>query len=63
MGKIRGTHTSPGVYTRPWTDGRKNSTSNNRKGTLGGDNGGSGGGGGKGGRPWVFSDYFVIVFS
>lgn len=23
MGKIRGTHTSPGVYTRPWTDRRK----------------------------------------
>lgn len=57
MGKIRGIHTSPGVYTRPWTDTRKNSTSNNRKGTL------DKGGGGKGGGPWVFSDYFIIVFS
>ena len=62
MGKIRGTHSSPGIYTKPWTDGRKTSTKDNRKATLNG-NSGSGGGGGKGSRPWVFSDYFVIVFS
>ena len=61
MGKIRGTHTSPGVYTRPWTDRRKKSTKEDRKGTLDKNNGS--GGGGRGDRPWVFSDYFVIVFS
>jgi hypothetical protein len=61
MGKIRGTHSSPGVYTRPWAGGRKNSTRDNRKGTLDKNSGSDGGG--KGGGPWVFSDYFVIVFS
>jgi hypothetical protein len=47
MGKIRGLHTSPGIYTKPWFDGKKTDTRNNRKGTLpkkGLPGGGSGGG-------------------
>ena len=61
MGKIRGTHVSPGIYTKPWPDGTKVDTRNNRKGTRG--DSGSGGGGGDHSGPWVFSDYFYIVFS
>ena len=62
MGKIRGIHSSPGIYTKPWFDGNRVNTKNNRKGTRT-PSGNIGGGGGKGNRPWVFSDYFVIVFS
>lgn len=58
MGKIRGFHTSPGIYTRPWSDGFKKSTKGNRKGLK--QIPASGGGADK---PWVFSDYFPIVFS
>jgi hypothetical protein len=62
MGKIRGTHNSPGIYTRTVTSAGKGNPKDNRKAYLG-NNGETAGGGGKGSRPWVFSDYFVIVFS
>jgi len=67
MGKIRGLHSSPGIYTRPWFDGNGVNTRNNRKGTrLPGGN--ISGGGGVGPTPpkpkhWVFSDKLPIVFS
>ena len=68
MGKIRGIHSSPGVYTRPWFDGNGVNTRDNRKGTrLPGGNI-SGGGVGPGPTPpkpkyWRFGDKLPIVFS
>ena len=68
MGKIRGTHSSPGVYTRSWFDGNRVNTANNRKGTR--LPGGNAGGGGVGPGPippkpknWVFGMALPITFS
>lgn len=65
MGKVRGIHSSPGVYARPWFDGNSVNTRDNRKGTrLPGGNI-SGGGVGPGPKPkyWRFGDKFPIIFS
>jgi hypothetical protein len=61
MGKIRGTHSSPGVYTRPWFDGRKIDTRKNRKSTLKIENRKSGSK--PKGDVWLFGDPICVVFS
>ncbi len=60
MGFIRGTHSSPGIYTK-YTDVDKNGNKIFKKSSLQSNSGGVGKS--PSDRYWVFGDTFPIIFS